>query len=680
LKGDVAKLTAKPQRADRALCLIGMVALLFECPVAAAGPLDLDPTFNKGSGKVVTSFQLHPEALAVALQKKDGKIIAVGHADNGDPTGEDFALVRYNPDGSIDKAFGTDNNGRVSTDFGLEDSAYGVVIQPDGKIVVAGDVVDLDVIDPYAPKSGDFALARYNSDGTLDTSFGKSGRVQTDFGAYESATGVALLQDGKIVVVGQQQPNGNDSNFLIARYMPNGDQDINFGDAGKVIEDFGAWDIALAVAIQNDSKIVVVGSTWGPNFQPVYGALARYNPEGTLDGSFDYGLGYFCAFVHSCGKVKVSLGGGNWDYPVSVALRKADGTEDGKIVVAGQFGLARFNANGTLDGDFGNAGIMDNQDNTGNAVAILGNNHIVVAGLHSDDFAVAIYEPTGEQCSGEASVTTDFNGHDSHANAMAIDSDGKILLVGGADNGTDTYSDFALARYEGGDCPPTRWLGFYAAYNPFVHPQDLVGPPVPPEGPYNQLAIGSSQQLAIPASNGDAFAGPKRPGYQAFELTNAARESREKGSWVAVTNAVEDLLLEVLEAQQLLVPTDIAAGRVGGETMSGSRSAPLLKCYRVKIESGDHSQRARKQFTITDGLKRTWNFAVGEPKSLCKPIDRRGRELIGPALSLVGYQVKDLKTAGTSLKPVRLPTASEFGARVLRVEQPELLFVPSLAE
>ena len=189
MKGDVAKLTAKPQRADRALCLIGIVALLFECPVAAAGPLDLDPTFNKGSGKVVTSFQLHPEALAVALQKKDGKIIAVGHADNGDPTGEDFALVRYNPDGSIDKAFGTDNNGRVSTDFGLEDSAYGVVIQPDGKIVVAGDVVDLDVIDPYAPKSGDFALARYNSDGTLDTSFGKSGRVQTDFGAYESATG-----------------------------------------------------------------------------------------------------------------------------------------------------------------------------------------------------------------------------------------------------------------------------------------------------------------------------------------------------------------------------------------------------------------------------------------------------------------------------------------------------------
>ena len=147
-----------------------------------------------------------------------------------------------------------------------------------------------------------------------------------------------------------------------------------------------------------------------------------------------------------------------------------------------------------------------------------------------------------------------------------------------------------------------------------------------------------------------------------------------------MTNAVGDLVLEVQEAQQLLVPTDMAAGRVGGEMMSGSESAPLLKCYRVKMESDDRAPRAKKPLTITDGLKRTWTFALGEPESLCKPIDRRGRELAAPALSLVGYRLKDLKTAGTSPSRVRLPTASEFGARVLRVEQPELLFVPSLAE
>jgi Domain of unknown function (DUF5122) beta-propeller len=110
----------------------------------------------------------------------------------------------------------------------------------------------------------------------------------------------------------------------------------------------------------------------GPNFQPVHGVLARYHPNGTLDQSFSGSLGKFCLLLQSCGKIKVNLGGGFYDYPVSVALRKADGTEDGKIVVAGQFGLARFNANGSLDKDLANSGIMDTPDNTGDAVAILG--------------------------------------------------------------------------------------------------------------------------------------------------------------------------------------------------------------------------------------------------------------------------------------------------------------------
>ena len=366
-------------------------------------------------------------------------------------------------------------------------------------------------------------------------------------------------------------------------------------------------------------------------------------------------------------------------YPVSAALRKADGTEDGKIVVAGQFGVARFNANGTLDGNFGNAGIMDNPDSSGDAVAILGNGDIVVAGTDYSDFAVAIYKETGERCS---AATTDFNGDIDEALAVAIQSDGKILLLGHA--GIGSAGDFALARYKGGNCPLRLWLGLFLAYHIFVHPQELVGPPVPPEGPirdkvYDQLQIGPSEQLAIPALDGSAFTGEKRPGYQAFELTNAAGESRQNAPFVAVTNALGDLSLELLDVHELLVPTDIAAGRVGGETMSGSQSAPLLKCYRVKIESGARAQRARKPFIITDGLKRTWTFAVGEPESLCKPIDRRGRELIGPALSLVAYQVNDVRT-DTSPKPVALPTASEFGVRVLQVEQPELLFVPSLAE
>ena len=126
MKEDVAERTAKLKRPGRTLCLIGVVALLVECPVAAAGPLDPDQTFN-GTGKVVTDFQLDPQfaqdiGRGVAMQ--DGTIIAVGAAHNGGQKGDDFAVARYKSNGSPDTAFGTD--GRVSTDFNsTDDAAYG---------------------------------------------------------------------------------------------------------------------------------------------------------------------------------------------------------------------------------------------------------------------------------------------------------------------------------------------------------------------------------------------------------------------------------------------------------------------------------------------------------------------------------------------------------------------------
>jgi uncharacterized delta-60 repeat protein len=657
--------------------MAGLVLLSLGCHVANAEPLDLDLTFN-GTGKVVTNLQLDPQfsqdiARAVAIAQ-DGKIIVVGTAYSGDQKGYDFVLVRYKPDGSVDgQAFGT--NGRVTTDFPSgNDDAVGVVIQPDGKIVVAGTVLDQS----GELNSSDFALARYSPNGVLDPSFGTNGLVRVDFGGVESASGIALQPDGKIVVAGQRQSNGN-SDFLIARFLPNGALDTGFGDSGKVVTDFGAWDIAWAVAIQNDGKIVAVGSTWGANFQPVHGVLARYNPNGTLDPSFSGSLGKFCLLLQSCGKIKVNLGGGFYDYPVSVALRKADGTEDGKIVVAGQFGLARFNANGSLDKDFANSGIMDTPDNTGDAVAILANGHIVAAGGAAVDFAVAIYEPTGERCAGKGSVMTDFSGDTDQALAMAIQSDGKIVLAGFAGNGTDW--DFALARYQGGDCPAKIWLGHYVTVHIFVHPQDLIGPPAPilRKELFNRLQVGRSEQLAIPASDGGAFAGPMRSGYQAFELTEALAADRQRGSLVAVTTALGNPLLELLDAQRLLVPTDIAAGRTGGLTGSGSRSAPLLKCFRVKIHNDDGADRERKRVTITDALKRTWSLEVGEPESLCKPIDSHGRELTGSATGLVSYRVKDIG-GPTSPRSARLTVANEFGARMLQSGQPELVLLPAVAE
>jgi uncharacterized delta-60 repeat protein len=202
--------------------MAGLVLLSLGCHVANAEPLDLDLTFN-GTGKVVTNLQLDPQfsqdiARAVAIAQ-DGKIIVVGTAYSGDQKGYDFVLVRYKPDGSIDgQAFGT--NGRVITDFSSgHDDAVGVVIQPeDGKIVVAGRVQDQS----GEFESSDFALARYSPNGALDPSFGTNGLVRVDFGGFESASGIALQADGKIVVAGARQTNGNNSDFLIARFLPNG--------------------------------------------------------------------------------------------------------------------------------------------------------------------------------------------------------------------------------------------------------------------------------------------------------------------------------------------------------------------------------------------------------------------------------------------------------------------------
>jgi uncharacterized delta-60 repeat protein len=661
LKDGVTKHRTTPKRTGWMLCSIGLVALLCECPLAAAGPLELDPTFN-GTGKVVTNFQLDSQFAQdigrdIAVLQ-DGTIIAVGAAYAGEQKQDDFALVRYLANGS------TAQGSMVHTDFNSTvDEAYAVVIQPDGKIVVAGFVQDQS----GDSKSVDFALARYDPDLTLDESFGNNGLVRTDFGAFEAAYDVALQPDDKIVVVGQREPNGNDSDFLIARYMPNGALDTTFGDAGKVITDFGAWDRGLAVEVQNDEKIVVVGSSWGPNFQQTRGALARYTSTGELDASFDGGLGLMCLLVQACGKTKVDLAGG---YPVALALRKADGSEDGKIVVAGKFGAARFNANGTLDEYFGGAGIVESQDNLADAVAIEASGDIVIAGTDYDDFAVAIYKPNGKRCS---ATTTDFKGNIDEALATAIQPDGAILVLGHASIGPE--GDFALARYLGGNCP-VRISKNFLAYHVYVPPYELIGPPIPMDGLFKQLQIGSSEQLAFPAADGRSFSESPGPGYQAFKLTRAEKDQLN-GTIASVTNSFGDAWLEVLEPQQLLVPTDIAAAEAAGITASDLRSEPLMKCYGAKMHG---NELERKPVTITDGLNRTWTIETGEPAVLCKPIDEQGGNAKGRVIGLVGYPVTGARGPDVSPESVSLPIANEFGAHMVQVGQPELLFLLSLVE
>jgi uncharacterized delta-60 repeat protein len=212
--------------------------------IADCGPAELDPTFG-GTGKVTTDFAGSDDSAYSVTLQADGKIVAAGSSA---PV-SDFAVVRYNTDGSLDTSFG--GTGKVRTDVISYDVATSVAIQTDGKIVVAG----------YASGSNyDFALVRYHTDGSLDTSFGGMGKVTTDFGSDDFASSVAIQADGKIVATGSSGGLSN-NDFALVRYNSDGSLDASFGGTGKITTDFGsrAEDQARSVTIQADGKIVAAG-------------------------------------------------------------------------------------------------------------------------------------------------------------------------------------------------------------------------------------------------------------------------------------------------------------------------------------------------------------------------------------------------------------------------------------
>jgi uncharacterized delta-60 repeat protein len=217
----------------------------------------LDTSFG-GDGKVSTPAG---SAEAVAVQP-DGAIVTAGN----DSLRLDFQLTRREPDGDLDPSFGG-GDGIVTTSFGGplgRDEALDVALQPDGKILVAGSA-------QLTATSLDFALARYNPDGSLDQSFGGGdGLVTTDFEAggtppgADGARGIALQADGRIVLAGHAQRShgpglGFDNDFAVARYQPNGDVDGSFGAGGIVIGNFASSEAMDGFAVQPDGKIVVAG-------------------------------------------------------------------------------------------------------------------------------------------------------------------------------------------------------------------------------------------------------------------------------------------------------------------------------------------------------------------------------------------------------------------------------------
>jgi uncharacterized delta-60 repeat protein len=206
----------------------------------------------------------------------DGRIVAAGGA------GERFALARYNADGTLDSTFGED--GKVTTAF--PGFPYGAAYAADAAIQADGKIVAGGLIYPsQTPQHGAFALVRYNPDGTLDSSFDGDGRIVTDMSSGDDrVAAVAIQADGRIVAAGQVVASPGDSEFGLARYEPDGTLDSTFGGDGTVTTSFGvAPDGASDLVIQPDGRIVAAGFAGGKRRQ--FG-LARYNTDGTLDSTF----------------------------------------------------------------------------------------------------------------------------------------------------------------------------------------------------------------------------------------------------------------------------------------------------------------------------------------------------------------------------------------------------------
>jgi uncharacterized delta-60 repeat protein len=246
---DDGKILAVGELADDAGAYIALARYL------ADGSLDV--TFG-GDGKVVVDAGVWPEDMVL---QPDGKIVVTGW----------FAVIRLLPDGTLDTTFGT--NGVAATGLTYNNA---VVLQADGKIVTAGATYDA------ATSQYRFSLARFESNGAVDATFGVNGRVITHLGGTSWARTLALQPDGKIVAAGSGfNVAVNRSELAVARYGQDGTLDPTFSSDGMLFTNFGATSGATSVLLQPDGKIVAAGTTLSQF------ALARYHPDGALDVTFD---------------------------------------------------------------------------------------------------------------------------------------------------------------------------------------------------------------------------------------------------------------------------------------------------------------------------------------------------------------------------------------------------------
>lgn len=379
----------------------------------------LDPNFGSGGiAKVDILPYSFDERFATALAlQDDGKILAVGQN----------MLVRYNAAGTPDTGFGT--GGEVAVDFGTGDERlFEVAVQPDGRILVTGIAVD----NVNLPANNNFALARYETDGTLDTGFGNGGLAITDFhGRLDGANDILIQPDGTIVVTGYgdtvDQFGSTDPDFALARYTSTGKLDSTFGPDGNgkaTVNIGGRLNGGNAAALQSDSKIVIVGTVAASRGSDPDIGIARFDQNGVLDLTFGTGGIVWTATPDDS------------DWALDVAVDAND-----RILVSGSWNadafVARYEANGAPDGVFGGSGIVTDAVLWGaNGIALDDLGRIVIVGTTGatpGDFGVGRFLGDGTLDIGfgdDGLVTIDYFGEFDEASDVLIQPDGKILVGG----------------------------------------------------------------------------------------------------------------------------------------------------------------------------------------------------------------------------------------------------------
>jgi uncharacterized delta-60 repeat protein len=421
-----------------------IVAMLLPAVAAAAYAAagGLDPNFSR-DGKVTTDLSTRGDFAAAVAVQADGKVVVAGSAayDTTDPK---WALTRYKVGGAIDTSF-AGGDGKVITNFTSgEDAVYGLAIQSDGKIVAAGDA-------GLRTGNSKFALARYDSDGTLDPSFGGGdGKVTTNFTTGDDeVSSLALQPGGEILVAGGSAQNRANPKVVVARYLPDGSLDPTFSGDGKVTTDLSAAkDYANAATLQNDGKIIVGGLAAVSGSRASF-ELIRYKSNGSLDTSFS-----------GNGKLTTNFTARD-DSVQGIVVRSDLDIVAGGIAGSGgsnaNFALAYYQPDGKLDPSFGGGDGKVMTDITAGYDAawdlvIQPDDKVVAGGEVSGSggrFAATRYLVNGRldpDFGGDGKVTANFTTRSDFAFGLArLPVDGNLVLVGGSGWG-GSNPKFAVAR------------------------------------------------------------------------------------------------------------------------------------------------------------------------------------------------------------------------------------------